>query len=226
MTGYDAAVTSFLDRYFIIRKSTEDLAAPLAVEDCVIQSMPDMSPTRWHLAHTTWFFETFALAQASPKYEPVHPAYQYLFNSYYNSVGEQFPRPKRGLLSRPTMAQGMEYRRIVDERIRALFREDRDVLEPLLPVVELGLNHEQQHQELILTDIKHVLSCNPLYPVYRETAFAPHESPGTTEWKPFLEGMYWIGHSGKYIRPDLRPILPGKQAAAWKEGQDNPKSIG
>jgi len=188
---------SLLERYFEIRQCTERLAAPLAVEDCVVQSMPDVSPTRWHLAHTTWFFETFVLAQASSGYTPFHPAYMHLFNSYYNSVGEQFPRPRRGLLSRPTMAQVLEYRRTIDERMKALARNGPDVLQPLHSVIELGLNHEQQHQELILTDIKHVLSCNPLCPVYQDAIAGTESIPCELGWKQFPEGLYHIGHSGK-----------------------------
>src|SRR5436190_21379396 len=156
-------------RYSQTREFTEHLCKPLAVEDFVVQSMPDVSPTRWHLAHTTWFFETFVLARWETDYRPFSTHYQFLFNSYYNSVGEQFPRTRRGLLTRPTVAQVFEYRHAVDQRMLRLLTSLGDAdAQDIAQVVELGLNHEQQHQELLLTDIKHVLSCNPLWPTYRQ----------------------------------------------------------
>jgi ergothioneine biosynthesis protein EgtB len=167
----------------------------LAVEDCVIQSMSDVSPMRWHLAHTTWFFETFVLARADAGYRLVNPAYEVLFNSYYNSVGRQFPRPQRGLLSRPTMAQVWEYREEIDRRVEE-YLGGREPLPELLAVVELGLHHEQQHQELMHTDLKHVFSCNPLLPAYQDE---PQPSLGQRtplEWIPFDEGVNSFGHDG------------------------------
>lgn len=190
-------ITSLLERYAAVRQSTEKLAEPLAAEDCVIQSMPDVSPTRWHLAHTSWFFETFVLSQASSGYKPYHPAYMYLFNSYYNSVGDQFPRPRRGLLSRPTVAQVLEYRRVIDERVNDLLHSDREAAQGLIPIIELGLHHEQQHQELILTDIKHVLSCNPLYPAYNQIETPKRAMSLGPKWDSFPEAIYWIGHGGE-----------------------------
>lgn len=186
-----------LTRYREIRAATENLAEPLEVEDCVIQSMPDVSPTRWHLAHTTWFFETFVLSQAFPDYEAVHPRYKYLFNSYYNAVGEQFPRPRRGLLSRPTVAEVTDYRRRVDDRMEAFLQKGGEAVRALAYIIELGINHEQQHQELILTDIKHVLSCNPLYPVYRPSGGERKGEVIPLQWKRYPEGIYWFGHQGK-----------------------------
>jgi ergothioneine biosynthesis protein EgtB len=183
---------SVIERFCSIRQFTEQLAAPLGAEDCAIQSMPDVSPTRWHLAHTTWFFETFVLTRASRGYQPFHPAFQHLYNSYYNTIGEQFPRDRRGVLSRPTLDQVMEYRRHVDRHMGALL-PDGDPCR-FAAVIELGIHHEQQHQELILTDIKHVLSCNPLHPVYREAAAQPpmpHAEP--LAWRIIPEGMYSIG---------------------------------
>lgn len=186
---------AILERYSQVRAFTERLAAPLSPEDCAIQSMADVSPTRWHLAHTTWFFETFVLSETSG-YRPFHPAFEYLFNSYYNAVGEQFPRAKRGLISRPGLEETLEYRQRVDEAMRDLLAEG---LSPdLARVVELGLHHEQQHQELILTDIKHVLSCNPTLPAYQkqqdETSAA--EAP-LLDWRTFDEGLFEVGHEGK-----------------------------
>jgi ergothioneine biosynthesis protein EgtB len=190
---------SLATRYSETRAFTENLAAPLAIEDCVIQSMPDVSPTRWHLAHTTWFFETFLLARALPGYRLYNPAYIYLFNSYYNSVGNQFPRPRRGLLSRPTVSEVLDYRHYVDEQIRQFLSMDSDVTRESLSVIDLGIHHEQQHQELILTDIKHVLSCNPLRPCYRHASprIKPVAEQQPLVWKRFAEGLFWSGFSGK-----------------------------
>jgi ergothioneine biosynthesis protein EgtB len=153
-------------RYQRIRQTSLDLVAPLEIEDMVVQSMPDASPTRWHLAHTSWFFEHFLLAPGSPGFKPFHEDWDYLFNSYYYSVGDMHKRPHRGLLSRPTVSEVLEYRQYVDARMMELI--DRNPANAKLEfLVALGLNHEQQHQELILTDIKHALSCNPLKPAYR-----------------------------------------------------------
>lgn len=183
------------ERYRSVRRFTEELAAPLAPEDMVVQSMPDVSPTKWHLGHTTWFFETFVLAPERPPHAPFHPAYAVLFNSYYNAVGEQFPRPKRGLLSRPTVDEVRAYREHVDAQMEALF--DAGVSAELAAVIEVGLNHEEQHQELLLTDIAHVFSLNPLRPTYRagEDAPASGEAP-TLEWRAYGEGLREIGFAG------------------------------
>lgn len=158
------AADDLLRRYREVRAATLALAEPLEIEDLCVQSMPDASPTKWHLAHTAWFFETFVLA-TDPSYRPVHPAYSYLFNSYYQAVGPMHARPRRGLLSRPTVAEVLEYRAIVDARLEERLGAG-DLDEALLPVVELGLQHEQQHQELLLTDIKHAFGSNPLLPAY------------------------------------------------------------
>lgn len=180
-------------RYRQVRAASEALAAPLSAEDCQVQSMPDASPTKWHLAHTSWFFETFLLAEHVPGYRPFDPAYAVLFNSYYVGVGDRHPRPERGLLSRPSLEEVRAYRRHVDE---AMLR----FLEAPLPpatgaLVELGLQHEQQHQELILMDIQHALSCNPLEPTYDD---APPASGQATaqDWVSIPGGVYEIGHAG------------------------------
>ena len=157
--------TELSSRYRQVRDTTERLAAPLSPEDQTVQSMPDVSPTKWHRAHTSWFFETFLLEPGLPGYRPFHPAYAYLFNSYYEGVGARYPRPRRGVVSRPGVAEVAEYRRHVDEAMDAAARDGRLTPE-VLDLVELGLHHEQQHQELLLMDIKHVLSCNPLQPAY------------------------------------------------------------
>ena len=138
---------------------------PLEIEDYVIQSMPDASPAKWHLAHTSWFFETFVLAAAQPGFEPVDSRYSYLFNSYYNAVGERIARDRRGLLSRPTVAEVFRYRAAVDERMNEFLDRAGDAaFERVRSTLILGLHHEQQHQELILTDIKHALASNPAAP--------------------------------------------------------------
>ena len=145
-----------------IRQQTEALCTPLATEDYVIQSMPEASPVKWHLAHTSWFFETFVLQPRLAGYQPFHPQFGFLFNSYYQAVGPRWPRPQRGLLSRPTVDEVYRYRAYVDEHMAQVVRlEDPS----LRAVVSLGLNHEQQHQELILTDLKHAWAANPLHPV-------------------------------------------------------------
>jgi len=156
--------------------------------------MEDASPTRWHLAHTTWFFETFILARALEGYEPLAPEYAFLFNSYYNSVGEQFPRPRRGALSRPTVSEILAYR----ERVDAAMAELATQLPParereVLAWIELGLQHEQQHQELILTDIKHAFFSNPLYPVYREQPEGTVTASPPLGWVDYDEGVHEIG---------------------------------
>mgnify|MGYP001824377477 FL=1 len=183
------------ERYRNVREFSETIAAPLAPEDCVIQSMPDVSPTRWHLAHTTWFFETFLLKER-PDFEPYDPSFDFLFNSYYNTLGEQFPRHRRGLLSRPTVDQVLQFRKHVDQRVLACIElgslTDREWM-----IIEIGLNHEQQHQELMLTDIKHVLSCNPLAPRYSDGAIAKIPAAGASRLVHFPGGLRSIGHEGQ-----------------------------
>jgi ergothioneine biosynthesis protein EgtB len=161
---YISRMASLGDRFRAIRRATEDLARPLSAEDCGLQSMPDASPTKWHLAHTSWFFETFVLAATTPGYRPFHPAFRTLFNSYYNAVGDRHARPARGLLSRPSLDEVHAYRRHVDEMMLRYLDAGADAGAAALVV--LGLHHEQQHQELILTDIKHAFWMNPLRPVY------------------------------------------------------------
>jgi ergothioneine biosynthesis protein EgtB len=183
-----------VERYLRVRAATLALCAALQPEDTVVQSMPDASPAKWHLAHTTWFFEQFLLAR-QPGYAPLHPRWQYLFNSYYQSVGPMHARAQRGLLSRPTLAEVLDYRARVDERMEALIRRGQGDTEGLL---ELGLNHEQQHQELLLTDIKHLFWINPLRPVFRERAGAPAPtSPVPLRFLRGSEGIARIGHDGE-----------------------------
>ncbi len=183
-------------RYRAVRDFTCELTEPLEPEDQVVQTAPFVSPTKWHLAHTTWFFETFVLRERAGQ-QPVEPAYETLFNSYYQSVGDQWPRPRRGWLSRPTVDEVFAYRRDVDARMLDLL-SSAGALEPELSfVVTLGLNHEQQHQELMLTDIKHVLAQNPLRPTYTDRV-EPRPAPAAAGgyWCDYAEGVRKIGFAG------------------------------
>ena len=190
--------TSLIADYQKVRTFSMHLCETLEIEDYVIQSMPDVSPTKWHLAHTTWFFETFLLNATVSNYTSPHPQYAYLFNSYYNSLGQRHCRPKRGLISRPTVKETYTYRAYVDQYILNLLETCTDrQLTALMPILTLGLHHEQQHQELMVTDIKHVLSCNPLHPIYRPIGIVPCADPvPTLTWITFPEGIAWIGHVG------------------------------
>ncbi len=185
--------------YLTVRSDTERLCEPLVAEDYVVQSMPDVSPTKWHLAHTTWFFETFLLQPHAPDYRPFNPHFSYLFNSYYITVGDRHCRQNRGLLSRPTVAQIHDYRRYVDAAmLRFLASLGPAERQSLRPVIELGLHHEQQHQELMVTDIKHVFWVNPMRPAYRpRTIQARADAPVTMRWLNFQGGIRNIGHDGK-----------------------------
>lgn len=184
-------------RYRAVRAATEDLARPLSPEDMVIQSMPEASPTKWHLGHTTWFFERVILCEHTG-HQPVDPAYHYLFNSYYEALGPRQPRPQRGMLSRPPLDAVLEYRRAVDAAmVRFLGTADAATLARVAPLLDLGLAHEQQHQELILTDIKHALSLNPLRPAYRaQEMTTPLPCPPGLDWHAFPGGLVEIGHDG------------------------------
>ena len=188
-------VSDLAARFAAVRLATERLAAPLSPEDCTAQSMPDASPVKWHLAHTSWFFETFVLEAGANGYRPLEPAYRVLFNSYYHSVGERHARPERGLITRPGLAEVRAYRRHVDEHCLALL--ERGALSPAqCDVVELGLQHEQQHQELILSDLKHLLAKNPLHPVYRAQAAAGAVAAPPLRWSSHPAGLREIGHAG------------------------------
>ena len=198
LSTQSASKDDFAEQYQLVRRFTEQLCEPLATEDYVIQSMPDVSPTKWHIAHVTWFWETFLLLPALPGYQSLHPQYAYLFNSYYNTLGQRHCRPKRGLISRPTVKETYAYRRYVDEHVLDLVEQlDEGRLNELSPIMTLGLHHEQQHQELMLTDIKHVFSCNPLYPAYVERVPNEGASVPPLEWVSFPEGLHWIGHEGE-----------------------------
>lgn len=192
----DTASATLAARYRAVRQFTEQLCEPLAVEDYVPQSMPDASPAKWHLAHTTWFFETFVLQPALPAYRSPHPRYGYLFNSYYNAVGERHARPQRGLLTRPTVADVYAYRSHVNEHLLDLLARDSAPAADVAAIIELGLHHEQQHQELLLTDLKHLLSCNSLWPTYRDLPSPSTEAVAPLGWQAYPEDIRWIGHVG------------------------------
>jgi ergothioneine biosynthesis protein EgtB len=188
-----AESSALLERYRGVRAATEALTAPLSPEDAQVQSMPEASPAKWHLGHTTWFFETFLLVPGLPGYQPFDAAFGYLFNSYYVAVGPRHARPARGLLTRPSLDRVMAYRAQVNAAMARLI-EAGGADEAL---VALGLNHEQQHQELILMDILHAFSCNPLEPAYRlELTYAP-PTPSSLDWIAFDGGLRQIGHGGE-----------------------------
>ena len=179
-----------------VRQRSVHLAEPLSAEDCCAQSMPDASPVKWHLAHTTWFFETFILEPRESGFQPFHPAFRVIFNSYYNGVGDKHPRARRGLLTRPSLDEVLAYRADVDRRIARLLdiaQGDR----ALAQLVELGMQHEQQHQELILTDVKHLLAQNPIFPAYLDSPLAASDAAARADWIAFEGGLAEIGHGGR-----------------------------
>jgi len=194
MTGVDEA--DLATAYRAVRALTETLAAPLSPEDQTVQSMPDVSPTKWHRAHTSWFFETFLLTPGLGGYAPFHPAFEYLFNSYYEGVGPIYPRHERGLVSRPGVDEIAGYRSHVDRGMERLLEHEPDP--ETSELVTLGLHHEQQHQELLLMDVKHVLWCNPLHPAY--AALDEPQPAGTAlappDWSTHPGGPVEIGHTG------------------------------
>jgi len=190
---------SLLTRFQATRDFTEELTTSLETEDFVIQSMPDVSPSKWHLAHTSWFFEEFLLSKLKESYKPYDELFNYLFNSYYVLAGERHCRPKRGLISRPTVREVFEYRKYINKEINNLMQHiDDKQFNEIAPVITIGINHEQQHQELMLTDIKHVFSENPLDPVYAPRPENTDRvfSSGKMKWNEFSEGIYLIGNDG------------------------------
>ena len=188
---------SLTEKYHGIRQTSLRCCEPLSVEDHSLQAMPDASPAKWHLAHTTWFFETFLLTEHLPGYKPLNLAFRNLFNSYYNAVGDRPLRAMRHVLSRPTLEDVHAYRAHVDEAMARLLA--RDLPSNVLDLAVLGMNHEQQHQELILTDVKYGLAANPLRPAYREaedTDRAVLRAAPPMRWQAFPEGVYSIGSEG------------------------------
>ncbi len=197
LTPTAADPAALAQRFAAVRGASAALAAPLSPEDCAVQSMPDASPVKWHLAHTSWFFETFILERHEPGFTPFHEAFRVLYNSYYNGIGEKHPRAQRGLVTRPALAEVLAYRANVDARIGALLTRNFPAAEAdeIHTLIELGLQHEQQHQELILTDVQHLLSCNPLYPAYDPLPPAAAAAP-PLQWVEFPAGIVEIGHAG------------------------------
>jgi ergothioneine biosynthesis protein EgtB len=194
---YSTTAPSILDRYFDVRRQTEALCAPLETEDYVVSSMPDVSPTKWHLAHTSWFFETFVLAQFDDTYVSPNPKYAFLFNSYYVQAGERHCRAQRGLVTRPTVAEVTAYRAHVDAAMSTLIDHIAgDAEHPALGIIELGLHHEQQHQELMLTDIKHVFWTNPMRPAYAPRPRSASTDVSPAGWRSIAAGIHRIGHEG------------------------------
>ena len=186
----------WLRTYQRIRAATEAICAPLHKEDYMVQSMPDVSPPKWHIAHVSWFFEAFILKPFHSAYQPLDPAYDHLFNSYYVTHGTPFPRPERGMISRPTVDDVYRYRAHVDRAMEALLSDPpQEHLQEILRRLELGLPHEQQHQELLLMDIKHILAQNPLCPVYRDDlASSPEHDVAALGWHAYPAGVRYIGH--------------------------------
>lgn len=186
-------------RFEQIRKQTIQICAPLQTEDYVVQPIIDVSPPKWHLAHTSWFFETFILKKLLKNYQEFHPRYSYIFNSYYDSVGERVLRADRGNLTRPSVEDVMNYRKHVDENMLRLLGEiDENNLPQLLTFFEIGLQHEQQHQELLVTDIKYIFGNNPLQPVYVQPTVGELATKhfSTIQYMEVPAGMYEIGYDG------------------------------
>ncbi len=184
-----APATDLVERFQQVRGQTEWLARPLSAEDCQLQSMPDASPAKWHLAHLSWFFETFVLERFEPGFKPFDASFRVLFNSYYHGVGDKYPRPKRGLISRPSLQEVLAYRAQVNERVLNVLAAEKTHQGELVQRVTLGLHHEQQHQELLLTDIKHALSFNPERPAYAKRWPLAGIHPQPVRWHRYTGGL-------------------------------------
>jgi ergothioneine biosynthesis protein EgtB len=231
LDAHPTRAEGLLARFHQVRNFTTGLCANLELEDFVVQSMPDVSPTKWHLAHTTWFFETFILKKFVSRYRAEVPQYAYLFNSYYNAAGDMHRRDLRGLISRPTVKEAQRYRSSIDSHMDDLLSNaDEKLLDEIEPILILGIHHEQQHQELLITDIKHVFAQNPLYPVFRERQHSQVYGPvskvdiTSTETSPihfldFEERTVEIGHDGRGFAydnesPRHRALVPAFSLAS------------
>ena len=189
-----ACASTLAQRFQQVRAQTERLIEPLSAEDCQLQSMPDASPAKWHLAHLTWFFETFVLERFEPRFKPFDAGFRVLFNSYYHGVGDKHPRPQRGLISRPSLQDVLTYRAQVNQRVTEVLSTTRDAQAPeLAQLIELGLHHEQQHQELLLTDIQHALSFNPQSPAYARRWPLTSTAPQPVRWHTYGGGLVQHG---------------------------------
>src|SRR4029453_3886836 len=211
---------TFLKAYSQVRDQSEAICRPLKIEDYGVQSMPDVSPPKWHLAHTSWFFERFLLMAFKKGYEPKNPDFHYLFNSYYKSLAPHQLRSGRGLLPRPPVDEVYEYRESIDQGMLQLIKNvsEKDWKEMIFPL-ELGLHHEQQHQELLLTDIKHILYSQALKPTYRSREVDAPSELAPLDWISFEEGLRFIGHSKEGFafdneRPSHRVFLEGYRLAS------------
>ncbi len=220
-TPHSTTAQAALDRHALatrfrdVRQTSLRLAARLSPEDMVVQSMPDASPTKWHLAHTTWFFETFLLETFEHDHTPFDPAFRVLFNSYYHQVGEMHPRPRRGIVTRPSIDDVLRYRAATDERVLALLdHADDRTLARVEPILVIGLHHEQQHQELILTDVKHLLACSPLRPAYEPRDHDSGFTPSDFRWARHEGGLVEIGFRSEAQRRDE----PRGTPAGWGDG--------
>nr|WP_040585339.1 ergothioneine biosynthesis protein EgtB [Segniliparus rugosus] len=206
-----------VERYRTVRDTTEQLAEPLSPEDQTVQSMPDASPTKWHRAHTTWFFETFVLLPHCPGYQVYRDDFQFLFNSYYEAVGPRHERNHRGMITRPGIGEVAAYRQTVDDAMTAFLDSEAGARQEIAELVVLGLNHEQQHQELLLMDIKHALAANPLKPAYRNLPDGPgfRNASGRTgpQWLAQEGGLVEIGHAGEGFHYDNE----GPRHRVWLE---------
>lgn len=183
---------SVLKKFMDVRSRSEEICKPLEIEDYVVQPIVDVSPPKWHLGHTTWFFETFILLPNFPSYEVFDPQYNFVFNSYYETIGARVIRTDRGNLSRPSVSDVYRYRKYVDEKMTE-FLNSYHMNDAILPILELGLNHEQQHQELLITDIKYILGHNPLFPAYKKEIKENQNLSGEKRMLHFSEGIYEIG---------------------------------
>ena len=189
-----ACASTLAQRFQQVRAQTERLIKPLSAEDCQLQSMPDASPAKWHLAHLTWFFETFVLERFEERFQPFDASFRRLFNSYYHGVGDKYPRPQRGLISRPSLQDVLAYRAQVNQRVTEVLSTTRDAQAPeLAQLIELGLHHEQQHQELLLTDIQHALSFNPQSPAYARRWPLTRTAPQPVRWHTYGGGLVQHG---------------------------------
>ena len=189
-------IRNWAEKYTQIRNHSIEICRPLEIEDYVVQPVVDVSPPKWHLGHTTWFFETFILKPNLPGYEVFDPQYNFVFNSYYETIGARVIRTDRGNLSRPSVSDVYRYRDYIDEKMSEFLQSDY-LTESLELLLELGLNHEQQHQELLLTDIKYILGHNPLFPAYKKDLISPSIKVNTSEFISFSEGVYEIGFHGE-----------------------------
>ncbi|WP_395086693.1 ergothioneine biosynthesis protein EgtB [Gracilimonas sp.] len=195
--GFSFTRDELIQKFKKVRAFTEEITDPLKIEDYVVQVTENASPAKWHLAHTTWFFETFLLEKELEDYDPIHPQYSYLFNSYYLQTGVPHCRARRGNISRPTVKQVFEYRKSINEHVVNLVKNAADKqYEKWGPIIEIGIHHEQQHQELLMTDLKYMFSQNPLNPVYKKVDRPKAKSVPEISWVDFEEGVYMVGHEG------------------------------